>query len=140
MLIVGGMSACNKTGSQPSGRTDIINIDAGNQEMVAAIQMAKDTLPEFIQELKKPGSRLFCVKSPYATDSGGKEHMWVKVDRYANGVFEGTLLDEPADIKALKMGRAMKVNERNISDWMIDDGTTQRGLFTQKVLDKQANN
>lgn len=112
-------------------------VGEGDKEMEAAIQKAEDSLDEFIAELKDRRGREFSVKSPFQTDSGKYEHLWVMDVVYANGKFKGTLGNNPLDIKSLRVGDPVEVDRNDVSDWIIMDGEKMSGGFTVDVLMKR---
>jgi uncharacterized protein YegJ (DUF2314 family) len=67
------------------------------------------------------------VKAPFKTASGGNEWMWVDVARWRAGVVEGTLANTPDDVPELKAGAVVKVNEKDLFDYIrhLPDGGTE---------------
>ena len=78
--------------------------------------------------------REFSIKSPFKTDSGKYEHMWVMWVVYADGKFKGKLGNSPLDIKTLKVGDPVQIDRKNVSDWIIMDGDKMLGGYTAKLL------
>ncbi len=139
-----GLAACGKPGTDsasPDGATLVRGVESDDAEMNAAIQRAKDTLPEFIREFKNPAGRMFTVKTPLPTPSGDMEHIWVEVDSYANGTFRGKLGNDPENLPGRKLGDPIEVKEQDISDWMIADNSSgelkMKGGYTTEVLMKR---
>lgn len=121
------------------GQPAATHVPDGDPEMAAAEATARESLPEFIAELKKelakPTTQLeFSIKTAFPHDDSF-EHMWVDVERFENGVFHGTLGNEPLYVKNLKVGDAVQVKQDEIEDWIIvDDAGNMRGGFTAKLL------
>lgn len=119
------------------GRVDLMQSKA-DPELAAAVLRARKELPNFISALNspKPGQVKFALNARFKSASGF-EHMWVKVDRYSGGVFEGTLAEEPYEIPTQHKGDAVKVPEDTVNDWTFMDGERIAGGYTTQVLLKR---
>ena len=103
---------------------------------------AQKHLPYFIQSLKKHGSEIkryrFIVKSDFA-QKGVHEHMWSAVSTYDSHIFKGIFIDSPFNLKNIKTGDNVTINESGIEDWVIYDLRTGKriGDFSAKYLDSK---
>lgn len=112
----------------------IERISEAEPALQAASQHAQSQLDTFTTELANPkaGER-FAVDGAFQTPSGN-EYLWVADVTYANGVFTGRLDQVPIAFSGAKRGDTVTVARSNVYDWMIKDGDTIQGAFTQKAL------
>ncbi len=116
------------------GRADIV--EAGRDpELAAAVMRSRRELPRFIEALRKPGpdQREFAVNARFDTPQG-PEQIWVRVTRYQDGVFEGTLADQPHAIAKLNKGDSVRIPEKEVNDWLFRNGTKVAGGYAIQVL------
>lgn len=109
-----------------------VHVKEDDAAMNAAIARAKATFPQFVAALKspKPSYRGFGVKKPYATPSGGQEHMWIEDVKESNGAFEGTIANDAYDTLLVKNGQRVRFAADEISDWKYLDNNVLVGGFT----------
>ena len=120
-----------------SGPSRVSRVTTANEELQAAAKEAQQSLPGFIDELKKaPAGVRFAVKGSFKTDSG-PEYMWVKDPTYKNGEFTGILDQRPMVYKGAKGGDEVTVKKADVFDWLIVEGDKVRGRFTEDVLARQ---
>ncbi len=104
-------------------------------QMCAAIDKARETLPSFFEELKKPSSgnsRLF-VKARFS-EGEVSEHIWL-TDLTADGSnIHGTIANYPNLIKRPRFQQQVTVTHAQITDWMIEQDGQIQGAFTTAVL------
>lgn len=137
--------SCSSTKSGPErsingdGEPPVSEVEDNDPELAAAEAKARASLPEFISELqneqtKTTGQVTFSIKTSFpANDSA--EHMWVDVEKFEQGVFFGTLGNDPIYAKNLKIGDAVQVKQDAVEDWIImDDAGNMRGGYTAKLL------
>lgn len=107
-------------------------------EVAAAVLRARRELPRFIAALQKPApdEKEFAVNARFETPKG-PEQIWVRVSKYTDGVFEGTLADQPIAIPKLNKGDSVKVPEAVVNDWLFRSGTKIAGGYTMQVLLKR---
>jgi uncharacterized protein YegJ (DUF2314 family) len=125
------VSGCGKSES----RDKVTHVADDDPRMNAAIDKAKSTVSDFIAILEspKPGQSGFSVKMPF-TDGGETEHMWVSPITYDGKNFHGTVNNEPATVKTVKLGQKVSVAPSNISDWMYLENKKLVGGYTLRVL------
>ncbi len=119
------------------GRVDIVEAKQ-DPEIAAAVLRARRELPRFIEALQKPAAdqREFAVNARFDTPKG-PEQIWVRVTSYKDGVFDGTLVDQPFAIPKLNKGDAVRVPQGVVNDWLFRNGTKIAGGYTMQVLLKR---
>lgn len=103
------------------------------QEMEAAIARARSETDRFIQELAQPTGKNHAVKAPI-TDQGKTEHFWLTQVTYRDGVFDGTINNDPGIVGNVKIGDNWKVKKEEISDWMFLRDGKMYGNYTMRPL------
>jgi uncharacterized protein YegJ (DUF2314 family) len=128
------MAGCSRSNSADKG----IGISENDTEMNAAIQTAREKLPEFWKKFDKPGKgdADFSLKVRIE-DEHGAEHFWVSSLRRQDGKLFGTIGNDPEIVKSVKLGQEIEVPETNISDWMFMRDGKMFGNYTLRVLFKQ---
>ena len=136
------ISACNSnTQKQILGKdsTNIIIVQQDDDEMSAAISMAKSSLNQFDSALLSKKSRYnsfsLKVRFPYGDNSG--EHIWLSDITKYKDEYMGIVNNEPEYVSTLKLYDTIKINKNNISDWMYLDKKILKGGFTIKLLRKR---
>jgi uncharacterized protein YegJ (DUF2314 family) len=115
---------------------NVKSVNPSNEEMNAAIQQARETLPLFINELQNPktSQSLFSVKAKFLLDDGGAEHLWIDDVTYNNNQFTGTLGNEPLYVRGHHLGETITVGFEDVTDWMLIDNDHLIGGFTMHVF------
>lgn len=128
---------CTKELPAVKGRVDMVEANA-DPELAAAVLRARKELPRFIGALQNPAAdqRNFAVNARFETRVGF-EQIWVKVDRYKDGVFYGVLSAQPYAIPNRRKGDAVEVPEGVVSDWTFINGAQIAGGYTMQVLLKR---
>lgn len=135
VLLLGPLSSC----SRKSGEDRIINVEANDAEMEAAIATAREKLPHFWQVFTHPekGESDFSLKVRIK-DSNGTEHFWVnQIERKEDGKIFGVINNDPEIVKSVKLNDRVPVPEENISDWLYTRDGKMVGNYTLRVLFKQ---
>ena len=137
LLSVIGPAGCGREADRP-----VVKVRFDDPAMQNAVAEAQRTLSQFIDYFEHrpvtPVAPQFYVKAVFDMH-GRREHMWVEVERRADGEFHGYLADKPLVIKNLKAGTRVKVKETAIEDWLIVDENrepSRLGGFTEKALDR----
>ena len=119
------------------GKSDdpVIGVEADDKEMNAAIVQAQSTVAEFVERLKNPGPKDdgFSVKK-MVQDGEEVEHFWLTDISHANGIFTGSIGNDPQSVRTVKFGQKVSVAETEITDWMYLDDGKMVGNFTLRVL------
>ncbi|HEX3126388.1 MAG TPA: DUF2314 domain-containing protein [Thermoanaerobaculia bacterium] len=117
---------------------DTLTNTTHGEEVLEVSRKARETLlatlkPAFQKGLP-PGETLL-VKAPFKTPAGGNEWMWVEVLEWKTGTIQGTLRNDPVEVKALKAGQRVEVQEKDLFDYIhyLADGSSE-GNETAKLL------
>ena len=134
-----GSGAANSGGT--SGHPDdpvVSNYD--EKSMSAAIEEANSTLAKFDSELKKKDAQYYGVKKGFATKGGGVEHCWVGFVTPDGDAYAGKMDNIPANLKEpLKEGDSVRVERKEVSDWVVMKDGKLYGGYTIKVMEKSGN-
>ena len=108
--------------------------------LLAARDAARARLPELRDTFNRglaPGDYID-VKAPFATDSGGREWMWVEVRTWNGDRIEGTLQNQPDDVKRLRSGQDVVVSQAELFDYLFHraDGRVE-GNTTGAIIAEQ---
>jgi uncharacterized protein YegJ (DUF2314 family) len=117
----------------------VIPVSPPPEELNHIICQARETIPEFIENLNHPAPDRgnFQVKYPFEADPGSgfsHEHIWLTDIRADNGSYYGTLSNEPRYCTGLIRGAEVPFLIENISDWMYTRGETIIGGRSIKFL------
>jgi uncharacterized protein YegJ (DUF2314 family) len=115
----------------------VIRINSANMALQQSIVEARKGLPDFERHLLDPqaGER-FAVKGAFDT-SQGKEYLWVRSPKFANGAFTGTLDQRPIALVGKSQGDSVTVQEKDAVDWIIKTDDETKGAYTEKALAEQ---
>jgi len=102
-----------------SSEPSVIDVDEEDPKMLKAISEARSTLPAFWKALDSPqsGESNFALKVK-VEDEKGAEHIWLTNIERKDGEVYGTLDNEPGALTSVKLGDRLKIEEKNISDWL----------------------
>lgn len=132
-LVIALLGGCDSQDVERDSRDEnYVHVKGEDAEMNAAIAQAKATFPQFVSALreKKPSHRTFGVKKPYATPSGGQEHMWIEEVTEIDGGFVGVIANEAYDTREVHYGQRVRFAAGEISDWKYVDGNVLVGGYT----------
>jgi uncharacterized protein YegJ (DUF2314 family) len=129
------ISACTPTpaiNSTPTSSTDA--------ELESAIRQARDSLDTFITKLATPHpDRTFvAVKVRFYPPSESPQDIWVDNVTYNDGIFRGNIGDDIPSLK-LEAGEKIKLDEKDIVDWMmVEDGTLVGGYTIRLAVQRMS--
>jgi uncharacterized protein YegJ (DUF2314 family) len=127
-VAVVGPAACSDSGDP------FVNSTGGQEELNAAIEQARATLPRFFVELKG-GEGDFSLKVP-VRHGREVEHVWISDVEYASGKFTGQIASKAGGKRGAGFGQNYTVSGGDISDWMIErDGAIYGGYTLRATLD-----
>ena len=117
----------------------VVMLQGDEPEMAAAVAEARSTVSDFIAALQNPpeGASSFAVKKKF-TDGDQTEYMWLIEPTYADGVFTGTLDNDPQLVTNVQIGQQYSVKETEIQDWLYFAGEEMQGAYSVKVLMKMS--
>ena len=119
------------------GKGDVIRFNESDEEMNAAIRLAKANMKDFVKafEAPKPNQSGFSVKYPFKQGEI-TEHMWV-VDLTKDGdSLIGTLNNDPLDLTNYAYGQDVKIPISELSDWFYVENGVLVGGYTLKLMVK----
>lgn len=124
-------------GKQPD---KVTGADKDDPELAAVTARVQAKLGDLRRRFKtkKPSGRL-SVKAPFTTDSGGVEWMWVEVTGWGGPSIQGTLANDPDQVKSLKLGAKVVVKESAIADYLWDagDGKNEGGESVEILMRRE---
>ncbi|MEP6502355.1 MAG: DUF2314 domain-containing protein [Betaproteobacteria bacterium] len=123
------------------GSEDAVTRIHHDGRLLAARDAARAHLPQLRDTFARglsPGEYIQ-VKAPFATDSGGREWMWVEVSAWKGDRIDGTLQNTPDDVKHLHSGQDVTVSQADLFDYLFHhaDGHDE-GNTTGAVIEEQA--
>ncbi len=132
LLLLTGLSlTCSSCGkSQPE---TLYTGSYDEQEMDAAMELARSEVDTFIAVMQQGNGTDFSVKVPIE-DANGTEYFWISNIKYRDGSFEGTIGNEPGIVKNVKFGQKWTIAKSEISDWMYLRDGKMHGNYTMRVM------
>jgi uncharacterized protein YegJ (DUF2314 family) len=108
-------------------------------ELLAASEAARAKLPALREAFARgllPGESID-VKAPFKTDGGGREWMWVRVEKWKGDAVEGMLANEPDRIATLHSGQHVVVSQADLFDFLhrFPDGHVE-GDETDAIIER----
>lgn len=98
-----------------------------------SVRRARETLPSFIELVKRDGDRAF-IKFPIMVESGVTEHLWGCVRSFNGDAFIVSLANDPFQKEAIDSGER-KVAISDVQDWMVVNPDGQiRGAYSLIAL------
>lgn len=113
--------------------TLIKSTDYDEQEMEAAIALARKEADQFIAELASPAGTDHAVKAPIE-DNDLVEHFWLVDVSFENGTFTGTIDNDPGIVSNVTIGQTWTVKKEDISDWLFFRDNKMYGNYTVRPL------
>lgn len=112
----------------------IVEVADDDPRMKKAIAEARRRWPEFVAafQTRQAGQR-FSVKAPLR-DGGKTEFIWIEVTGIGKDTIQGKLDNEPAEVKSMKIGDAVRVEVKTLNDWLYLSNGEMIGGFTVKVM------
>jgi len=112
----------------------VMQADYDDPKLKATIEEAQRRWPEFVGafDRRRPGQN-FGVKLKF-TDGDETEFMWVVVESINGDVVRGMLDNSPFKLKNIKSGASVTAEQKDVLDWMYEEGEEMRGGFSLKVL------
>ncbi len=116
----------------PPGYMDVQDKD---KAMDRAVDEAHKSLGFFVAALqaKKPDTHDFEIKAAFI-DGEKAEHLWIDQVRWDGKVFHGRVNNQPLDVRSARLGQRVKIEPKDVSDWMFVKGDKLMGGFTTRVL------
>ncbi len=123
----------------------IIPMKQDDEQLEAAKAKALSAFGDFTDRLSREGfesDRYHFYLKKLFEESDIREHMWVRITRLEEGVFYGTLSNDPGNLTGLKYGDEVLIKADEIEDWQIIDVllTRRLGGFSRKAILKKGKN
>lgn len=139
-----GLVGCERAGDHRTSTGPITDVPVDDAEMLAAMQVARDTFPDFWSDESVNSSRAATsgqamVKGyfPGPKDTDGGEHMWIDQVSYDGILISGVLASEPLELEVPKLGDRVEIPLERLSDWLIVQNGFARGAYTIQLLRKR---
>jgi uncharacterized protein YegJ (DUF2314 family) len=115
----------------------VVQVQASDPEMNAAIAKARQQLPHFWSTFSQPtkGESDFCIKVKIG-DKGAVEYFWcVDIQRTGEKI-TAVVNNDPEIVKCVKLGQRVPVGEAEIADWLYMRDEKMVGNYTLRPLMK----
>jgi uncharacterized protein YegJ (DUF2314 family) len=135
LLIVVGMGISAGCGRSGAPDANVVGIQGGDKDMVAAVQQAKDSIGNFIDRFQHKDGDGFVIK--FGVEAGNeKEFLWARVLSISNDTFVVEVADLPVKSDRVKKNQVLSLPRADAIDWAILKGKTIEGAFTDAVVKK----
>jgi uncharacterized protein YegJ (DUF2314 family) len=127
-------TSCGSPDSSPA-TGGIIDVNATDPEMLAAMRQARATLPQFLEAVQHhdTASYNFAVKLPFA-DGAQKEYIWLGEPTFENGKWYGTVDNTPEYTHEIKEGERVAFDTANVADWNYTKNGELMGGYSVRLL------
>ena len=120
---------------QSCGSDDkVVSVKNDDEKMNSAIVLAKKKQEFFFANYKTIKNDGYSLKFEIKTDDNNTEHIWFTPISVDGDDIMAKCANDPNNVKGLKVGQIIKLNKKDISDWMIVVGNRCYGGYTIKVL------
>ena len=133
--VLGQNKEAEKKVKESLKKDEVTLVKDDDAKMNAAIAEARKTVDEFINALKAkdPKAKHFAVKAPLV-DGDQVEHVWLVNLKVSGDKLSGVIGNKLQIVKNYKMGQAVTLGKKEITDWMyVKDGVVQ-GNVTLKAM------
>lgn len=113
----------------------IYNVGENDPEMNKVIEMAKQSLDSFDYAFNHY-TRVFTffgLKKRFQ-ENENVEHIWIGNIKFENGIYIGIIDNLPEKITSVKLGDTVKIDKKDISDWMYIKNAELYGGYTIRLL------
>ncbi len=122
------------------GAEDSITKITHDSLILKTSEEARQRLPELKTLFNKglaPGYSIL-VKAPFKTDNNTREWMWVEITKWTSRSISGVLQNDPFEIKDLKAGALVEINEADIFDYILNKpDESSEGNETGKIIGRK---
>jgi uncharacterized protein YegJ (DUF2314 family) len=121
------------------GTDDIVGVRSDDPQMIAAINMARGSLPKFFDALARPNAKQKSFVLKVAFRRGDDvEHIWVADLDFSGKRPRGVIADKP-QMKGLRFMQKVFFDPADITDWMyIEDGKLVGGYTTRLLRERMS--
>jgi uncharacterized protein YegJ (DUF2314 family) len=134
-------SGCAEPAREFDGETRLLRTDAGDDAMNAAVERARATVPELVARLEHapPGLTYLGVKVRLGGHGDVREHIWLYDVTHTVGTITGKLVNDAQMFPEFRAGDVVRVEPREISDWMTVENGRACGGFTSRIMVAEMN-
>jgi len=118
--------------SRPSD-DHVVTVEKDDPAMNAAFAKARSETDSFLS-LMNSGTVSGCSVKVGISDGHQTEYFWLGDLTYADGVFSGTIDNDPELVKNVKLGQKYHVKKEEIYDWLYLQDGKMHGNYTARVL------
>jgi uncharacterized protein YegJ (DUF2314 family) len=115
----------------------VVAIDDNDPRMIAATAEARRRFPEFEQAFHEGSASLYSAKARIESN-GRAEHLWVEVERIADGHIHGRLGNDPVNLEGLRHGSPVDFPIDIVEDWAYVRGGESTGMFSVSAIQEIA--
>lgn len=123
---------------------EFTSVSASDADMRAAIEKARQQLPEFRRALEEDFRRIIpvisraLVKASFRTRRAGTtEHLWLEEIEFSGDNIVGIVANEPDDVPDIELGSTVTVAPAEVSDWIYWIGEETFGGFTVDIGERK---
>jgi uncharacterized protein YegJ (DUF2314 family) len=119
-----------------------IKLTKDDSTFLALKDTAQKHLNIFIDSVTEHGKDTanyrFGIKSEFV-EKDKREHMWSQVSVYDKGNFKGVFIDSAFEIKKIKKGDKVNINQLDVEDWIIVNKRNGKrtGYYSEAYLNKK---
>ncbi len=111
----------------------VLDVRADDPALIAARARARSEIDAVMARHARAPLHELSVKAPI-TDGVRVEQVWLAGVRYEDGVFIGTIDNDPERVKTRRAGEVVRVKKEDISDFMYEEDGKIRGNYTLRAL------
>lgn len=113
----------------------IIQIEASDAKINAAIKEAKERLPELIGAFERLGAKSHALIKGRFTSGDQVEYLWLEVVSLGAGAVKGKVVNQPYAEGLPAKDSVVDVKLDDIVDWMyLDEKEEAQGMFVERIL------
>lgn len=122
--------------AQSDAQRPVVQTSMSDEAMNAAMDRARATVPQLIERLNRAphGLSYLGVKVRLGKRGEAGEHIWLFDVTYTDGKIAGKLASDARMFPAFNAGDVVRVEPREISDWMTVENGRACGGFTSRIL------
>ncbi len=136
LFLLCGSAGCDSVDGLPNVPHRVVRVDEHDDEMNAAMSMAKETFESFTRNWKVPGVESCSLKFAMDSDAGRVEHIWFTPIRIEGDLITARCANDPKNIASLRYGDVRTLDRKLVSDWMIMSDGKCYGGYTIRALAK----
>lgn len=136
-LVIGAMlsNPRNRLWHGSGAEPEIMSFEENDVEMNTAMNQARGDVKTFLGALSQsnPARNHLSIKVGFS-DKHGNEYIWLSDVRYRDGIFSGSVANEPRTVRSTYFGAVVSVPAEKIADWMFIENGRLVGGYTMRVM------